>query len=46
MAGSQFFSKLMGVKDTVQSHVLEVAEIYMNKGEEPGNFQSWGTGGF
>lgn len=36
-AGSRFFSKLLGIKDTVQSHVLEVAETYMNREEEPGN---------
>ena len=36
-AGSRFFSKLMGVKETVQSHVLEVAETYMVKEEHAGN---------
>ena len=28
---SSFFSKLMGAKDEIQSHVLEVAETYMKK---------------
>lgn len=28
---SRFFSKLLGAKDELQSHVLEVAETYMKR---------------
>ncbi|MPC11091.1 hypothetical protein E2C01_003744 [Portunus trituberculatus] len=34
---SRFFSKLMGAKDELQSHVLEVAETYMKRDDAGGS---------